>query len=101
MNCLRTSLPGIVIVLLLFSQADGQPPQCDPSKVNTAETCAKCHSNEVHTWKQTPHFQTFEQLSRKPEAKQICSKLGLKSVKRSDVCIDCHFTTRKKPQRSP
>ena len=94
MNRLRIGLPGIVIAMLLLSQADGQPPQCDPSKVNTAETCAKCHSNEVHTWKQTPHFQTFERLSRNPEAKQICNKLGLRSVKRSDVCIDCHFTTQ-------
>ena len=100
MNCLRTikifraGLPGIVIAILLVSQASGQPSQCDPSKVNTAETCAKCHSNEVQTWKQTPHFQTFEQLSRSPEAKQICSNLGLRSVKRSEVCINCHFTTQ-------
>ena len=94
MNRFRTGLPGIIIVMLVVSQTQGQPPQCDPSKVNTAETCAKCHSNEVQTWKQTPHFQTFEQLSRNPEAKQICSNLGLRSVKRSDVCIDCHFTTK-------
>ena len=94
MNLFKTGLSGIIIMLLVLSQALGQPPQCDPSKVNTAETCAKCHSNEVQTWKQTPHFQTFEQLSRNPEAKQICSNLGLRSVKRSDVCIDCHFTTK-------
>jgi hypothetical protein len=94
MNLLKTGLSGVGITLLVFSLASGQPPQCDPSKVNTAETCAKCHSNEVQTWKQTPHFQTFEQLSRNPEAKQICSNLGLRSVKRSDVCIDCHFTTK-------
>jgi hypothetical protein len=94
MNVLKTGLSGVGITLLVFSLASGQPPQCDPSKVNTAETCAKCHSNEVQTWKQTPHFQTFEQLSRNPEAKQICSNLGLRSVKRSDVCIDCHFTTK-------
>ena len=94
MNYFRTGLPGIIIMMLVLSQAEGQPPQCDPSKVNTAETCAKCHSNEVQTWKQTPHYKTFEQLSRNPEAKQICSNLGLRSVKRSDVCIDCHFTTK-------
>ena len=99
MNLLKTGLSGVGITLLVFSLASGQPPQCDPSKVNTAETCAKCHSNEVQTWKQTPHFQTFEQLSRNPEAKQICSNLGLRSVKRSDVCIDCHFTTKEKDGR--
>lgn len=94
MNHFRTGLSAVIVMMLLFSQATGQPPQCDPSKVNTAETCVKCHSNEVQTWKQTPHFQTFETLSRNPEAKQICSNLGLSSVKRSDVCIDCHFTTK-------
>lgn len=94
MNRFRISLLGTVIATLLLSHAEGQPPQCDPTKVNSAEACAKCHSNEVQTWKQTPHFQTFEKLSRNPEAKEICNKLGLRSVKRSDVCIDCHFTTK-------
>ena len=94
MNCFRMYLMGVFITAFSLSVTNGQPPQCDPTKVNTAEACAKCHSNEVQTWKQTPHFQTFEKLSRNPEAKQICSKLGLRSVKRSDVCIDCHFTTQ-------
>jgi hypothetical protein len=94
MSCLRISVVGVFIAVLLVSSVKGQPPQCDPTKVNSAEKCAKCHSNEVQTWKQTPHFQTFEQLSRSPEAKEICNKLGLRSVKRSDVCIDCHFTTQ-------
>lgn len=71
-----------------------QQVRCDPSKVMTADACAKCHLNEIKTWKQTPHFQTFEQLSRKPQAKEICSKLGLRSVKRSDMCIKCHFTLK-------
>jgi len=94
MNRYRICLPVILVAMMLLSKANGQPPQCDPSKVNTAETCVKCHSNEVQTWKQTPHFQTFEKLSRNPQAKEICSKLGLRSAKRSDVCIDCHFTTK-------
>ena len=71
-----------------------QNTRCDPSKVMTAAACAKCHVSEVQTWKSTPHFRTFDELGRRPEAKEICSKLGLRSVKRSDVCIDCHFTTK-------
>jgi ribosomal protein L40E len=71
-----------------------QEVRCDPNKVMTAENCAKCHTNEVAVWKQTPHSQTFEQLSRDPAAKAICKNLGLRSVKRSDVCIKCHFTTK-------
>ena len=88
-----------LLTLSLFSMAVpaiglGQGVQCDPSKVMTAEACAKCHHNEVRVWKQTPHFKTFEELSRQPEAKQICNRLGLNSVKRSGVCIQCHYTTR-------
>ena len=86
----------VVLSLLLFSlDADAvgaQNERCDPAKVIGSETCAKCHVNEVSSWKQTPHFRTFDELGRRPEAKAICDKLGLRSVKRSDVCIDCHFT---------
>lgn len=79
--------------------AFGQGVQCDPTKVMTAESCATCHANEVKVWKQTPHFRTFEELSRRPRAKEICSKMGLRSVKRSDVCIQCHYTQQEKNGR--
>lgn len=72
--------------------ADGV--DCDPTKVMTAESCATCHANEVNVWKQTPHFTTYEKLSRRPRAKEICKKMGLRSVKRSDVCVQCHFTQK-------
>ena len=67
--------------------------QCDPNKVMTAEKCAQCHLNEIKVWKSTPHYRTFEELNRRPEAREICKNLGLRSAKRSDVCVDCHFTT--------
>lgn len=84
----------ISIVLTATAATIAQGIQCDPSKVVTADKCSKCHAAEVAVWKQTPHFQTFEQLSRDPRAKEICSNMGLRSVKRSNVCIDCHFTTK-------
>lgn len=83
-----------ILIVLSSRLAIGQNTRCDPNKVMTAEACAKCHVNEVQTWKGTPHFRTFKELGRRPQAKEICSKLGLRSVKRSDVCIDCHFTTQ-------
>jgi hypothetical protein len=52
----------------------------------------KCHQQELESWKQTPHFRTFETLHRKPAAKDIAAKLGLRSVKRNDECTKCHFT---------
>ncbi len=83
---------GVAVLLNLSAAARGQQVRCDPNKVVTAVTCAKCHVNEVSVWKNTPHSKTFLELTRNPAAKEICQKLGLRSVKRSEVCIKCHFT---------
>ncbi len=87
-------------LMVIPALAFGQNDRCDPNKVMTAEACAKCHVNEIQAWKKTPHYRTFDELGRRPEAKEICSKLGLRSVKRSDVCIDCHFTVQSKSGRN-
>lgn len=84
----------VVAISLSANQVKAQQVRCDPNKVLTAATCAKCHASEVAVWKQTPHSQTFDQLSRNPAAKEICSKLGLRSVKRSETCVKCHFTQK-------
>lgn len=91
---------ALVWMLLGFmpsAQVLGQSLRCDPSKVNSADTCVKCHGSEVARWQQTPHYQTFETLARNPRAKEITDKLGLKSIKRNDLCINCHFTTQQQP----
>ena len=89
---------NFLFLLLVLMGADciAQSIQCDPTKVMTAEACAKCHANEVAVWKQTPHFRTFQELSRRPKAKEICKNMGLRSVKRSEVCTKCHFTLKDK-----
>lgn len=71
-----------------------QNPQCDPTKVLTTETCVRCHGNEVSQWQKTPHATTFETLARNPRAAEITSRLGLSSVKRNDICLNCHFTVQ-------
>jgi hypothetical protein len=67
---------------------------CDPAKVLGPDSCVKCHAGEVQQWQTTPHFATFEALHRKPEAKAIADRLGLRSVKRNDKCTKCHYTTQ-------
>ena len=84
----------IATILATATLANAQQVRCDPNKVLTAATCAKCHASEVAVWKQTPHSMTFDQLSRDPRAKEICGKLGLRSVKRSETCVKCHFTQK-------
>lgn len=84
----------VAVTLFVSKTAVAQPPQCDPTKVTGPMRCAKCHENEVRVWQQTPHAKTFEELHRRPEAKAIASKMGLRSVKRGDVCLDCHYTSQ-------
>lgn len=72
-------------------QASG-PPVRDPAKIIGADQCAKCHQPEVQQWMHTPHFATYETLHRLPRAKEIADKLGLQSIKRNDVCTQCHYT---------
>ena len=43
---------------------------------------------------QTPHFATFESLHRSPRAKEIAERLGERSIKRSRMCTQCHYTER-------
>lgn len=104
--CSRSSpaIAWLVMISILAiggpaTPVSGQPPQCDPTKVTGPMRCAKCHQNEVQVWLQTPHAQTFEQLHRKPEAKAIAERMGLRSVKRGDVCLDCHYTSQQENQR--
>lgn len=66
--------------------------RCNPENVLGVDSCAKCHENELATWKQTPHSQTLETLHRKPEAKEITKRLGYSSVKRNETCVKCHYT---------
>jgi Cytochrome c554 and c-prime len=76
------------------------PTPNDPAKIVSAEACAKCHQAEVQQWMHTPHFATFDSLHRKPEAKQIADRLGLKSIKRNDTCINCHYTSQNEDGRA-
>ncbi|HMP08383.1 MAG TPA: cytochrome c family protein, partial [Lacipirellulaceae bacterium] len=97
------SLPRLIAALLstvglgaaLAARADDYGfVRCDPAQVLGPDSCTKCHAAEMLAWQQTPHYATFETLHRRPEAKQIAERLGLRSVKRNDECTKCHFTTQ-------
>ena len=81
------------------TEQDFNPLQCDPTRVLGANSCAKCHENELRQWMQTPHHESFESLHRKPEAKAITKRLGLSTVKRNDTCVQCHYTQQQKGER--
>lgn len=64
----------------------------DSTNVLGPDACTKCHGPELQAWRQTPHFATFDALHRQPAAKEIAQKLGIRSIKRNDLCIGCHYT---------
>ena len=86
-------------LLVARSPLQAQMPECDPARVLSADTCAKCHAGEVAVWKKTPHFQTFEQLHRDPRAREIAKKMGQRSIKRGNLCIRCHYTRQQDGER--
>ncbi|MEM6330796.1 MAG: cytochrome c family protein, partial [Planctomycetota bacterium] len=94
----RRVLAGLVLAGLAIAahQAaaddDLAPLKCDPARVQGSASCARCHQQEVERWQSTPHFETFDTLHRKPEAKAIADRLGLRSVKRNETCTSCHYT---------
>lgn len=68
--------------------------QDDIAHIVGAEACQKCHQAEVQRWHATPHALTIDTLHRMPEAKEIASRLDIRSVKRNDTCVKCHYTQR-------
>lgn len=90
----------VTAIVLCAGRAAAEPlEQCDPAKVLTSETCTKCHAAETEVWKTTPHFRTFETLHRTPRAKEIAAKMGVSSIKRSEVCTQCHYTQQQDGDR--
>ncbi|TWT87470.1 Perchlorate reductase subunit gamma precursor [Pseudobythopirellula maris] len=91
---LTAALTGAVaIAAAAFAQAPGfGPAEPAAAKVVGSDACAKCHAAEVNQWRATPHFRTFEELHRTPEAKAIADRLGIRSVKRGGTCVRCHYT---------
>jgi hypothetical protein len=93
----------LMLTALISPSVAGEPafgPQVpDPAKVVGSDECAKCHQQEVQQWMRTPHFATFDTLHRTPEAKQIADRLGLRAIKRNDVCTQCHYTQQQQGER--
>lgn len=98
---LRGILIGSIVAIFMIGVACQRSPGAestsgpaipDASKVVGSDQCAKCHQAEVQQWMKTPHFATFDALHRLPRAKEIADRLGERSIKRSAVCTQCHYT---------
>ena len=45
-------------------------------------------------WEKTHHFTTFNEMHRKPEAREIAEKLHIGRMKVEAVCLNCHYTSQ-------
>jgi Cytochrome c554 and c-prime len=81
---------------MIFGFAAGGAVASDPAKIVGPNACAECHKQEVEAWKGTHHFKTFREMPRKPQAKEIAEKMGLRRVKSESLCLNCHFTVQQK-----
>ena len=81
---------------MIFGFAAGGAVASDPAKIVGANACAECHKQEAEAWKGTHHFKTFREMPRKPEAKEIAEKMGLRRIKSESLCLNCHFTVQQK-----
>jgi hypothetical protein len=94
-NFARAAILLALAVCVACAKADEfkvGPAVPDAAKTVGPDQCAKCHQPEVQQWMRTPHFATFDSLHRKPRAKEIADKLGVQSIKRSEICTQCHYT---------
>ena len=82
--------------LMILGFAAGGAVASDPAKIVGPNACAECHKQEVEAWKGTRHFNTFRELPRKPEAKEIAEKMGVRRIKSESLCMNCHFTVQQK-----
>jgi hypothetical protein len=92
----RLSLIACCVAALTgFTSAVGdQVHQIDATKVVGAQKCGECHKYEVEAWKLTPHFTTFTEMNRHPEAQKIAAAMGIKRIKAESVCLTCHYTVQ-------
>ncbi len=96
----RTARLGVLFLSCSFSlhALYGSEPsnanRMNSAKVVGHESCMKCHGQELAVWKTTPHFTTFKEMHKRPEAQAIADRMGLRSIKRGGLCIQCHYTEK-------
>lgn len=59
------------------------------------ENCRKCHQMQVDKLVATEHFKSFETAHRSAKSKSYCKQLGIRSIKRDQRCVRCHYTPEK------
>lgn len=80
--------------VVALAAADANLYRINHAKVLGAENCSECHVPMVEAAKLTRHFNTFNEMHRKPEAAEISRKLGVSRIKTARECVQCHYTVQ-------
>jgi hypothetical protein len=93
---MKSRLHFVLIGLAFFASLLRQsaPASPDPASVKGPEACGECHKNEVQAWQLTPHYTTFNEMHRRPEARAIADKMGVSRIKSDSLCLNCHYTSK-------
>src|SRR5271170_4867790 len=91
---IKLAIPGLVLCLSQSAQTAEIMYHADPAKIMGAENCNECHAPMVEAWKLTHHYDTFNSMHRRPEAKDISTKLGIRRIKDESLCLKCHYTDK-------
>ncbi|HEX3800087.1 MAG TPA: multiheme c-type cytochrome [Verrucomicrobiae bacterium] len=91
---IKLMAPLLALGLLQNIHAAEDIYHTDPAKVMGPEACNECHAPEVEAWKLTHHFDTFNSMHRRPEARDISSKMGIRRIKEESLCLKCHYTEK-------
>lgn len=86
---LRAGLAAAVLWPMVGA-AQAQPFNLGP------EACANCHKAEIDVWQKSSHAESFKELHRKKETRDVLKVVGGRSPKQSEVCVTCHYTTAQK-----
>lgn len=63
--------------------------------------CNECHRAETRAWKATEHYTSFDDMHTTDRAKEIAKKMGVRSIKRSETCAKCHYTSKYERRLKP
>jgi hypothetical protein len=85
---------ALALLLLQSARAAEDAYHADPAKIMGPDSCNECHAPMVEAWKLTHHFDTFNTMHRRPEAKDIAGKMGLRRIKDESLCLKCHYTDK-------
>jgi hypothetical protein len=98
-NMKATGLLKLIIPVLALCVSQGSAPaediyRANPAKIMGPEACNECHAPMVEAWKLTHHYDTFNTMHRRPEAREIATKMGIRRIKDESLCLRCHYTSR-------